>query len=194
MTHTTAVRRRRGAHQWLALVVGIVYLLVGIAGFFVTGFDMAGFTEHDPDQALLGFAINPLHNIVHLVIGILGIGAWSRSASARTFGWLLLIGYGAAFVYGLFAVDNPEINYLNINHADNWLHLGSALVGLLIAVWPAPARVVDQPGTTETMPPDVRDPRTGGTMPRDTYDPRTGGTVPPEARDPRTGEAGPPAR
>ncbi|GAB2472304.1 DUF4383 domain-containing protein [Promicromonospora xylanilytica] len=192
MTHVTATRRPRGAHQWLALVVGVVYLLVGIAGFFVTGFDMAGFMEHDPGATLLGFAINPLHNIVHLVIGILGIGAWSRSASARTFGWLLLIGYGAVFVYGLFAVNDPEINFLNINQADNWLHLGSALVGLLIAVWPAPARVVEQPGSTESMPPDVRDPRTGGTMPRDAYDQRTGGTVPPEARDPRTGGTVPP--
>lgn len=156
MTHATATRRSRGVHQWLALVVGVIYLLVGIAGFSVTGFDMAGFTEHNPEVTLVGFAINPLHNIVHLVIGILGIGAWATSGGARAFGWLLLLGYGAVFVYGLFAVDDPEINYLNLNEADNWLHLASALVGLLIAVWPAPARVVEQPGTAEAMPPDIR--------------------------------------
>lgn len=154
MAHTTAPRSARGVHQWLALIIGVVYLLVGAAGFIVTGF--SGFLEHDNSQTLLGFAINPLHNIVHLVIGLLGISLWATSAGARTFGWLLLIGYGAAFVYGLFAVDNPEINYLNINEADNWLHLGSAVAGLLIAVWPARKHVVEQPGTTETMPRDVR--------------------------------------
>lgn len=154
MTHSTAPRAARGVHQWLALVIGVVYLLVGAAGFLVTGF--SGFLEHDHSQTLLGFAINPLHNIVHLVIGLLGISLWATSGGARTFGWLLLLGYGAAFVYGLFAVDNPEINYLNINDADNWLHLGSALAGLLIAVWPARRRVVEQPDTTGTMPRDVR--------------------------------------
>lgn len=152
MTHSTAPRIARGAHQWLALIVGVVYLLVGAVGFVVTGF--SGFMEHDESQTLLGFAINPLHNIVHLVIGFLGISLWPMSGGARTFGWLLLIGYGAAFVYGLLAVDNPEINYLNINEADNWLHLGSAVVGLLIAIWPARRRVVEQPGTPETMPRD----------------------------------------
>jgi ABC-type transport system involved in multi-copper enzyme maturation permease subunit len=155
MTHSTASRIVRGPHQWLALIVGIVYLLVGALGFLVTGFD--GFMEHDDSQKLLWFAINPLHNIVHLVIGILGIGLWPMSGGARAFGWLLLLGYGAAFVYGLYAVDNPEINYLNINQPDNWLHLGSALVGLLIAVWPARRRrTVVEPGPTGTMPYDAR--------------------------------------
>lgn len=154
MAYPTAPRIARGAHQWLALIVGIVYLLVGAAGFAVTGLD--GFMEHDDSRTLLGFAINPLHNIVHVVIGILGISLWAWSGSARLFGWLLLLGYGAAFVYGLYAVDNPEINYLNINEADNWLHLGSAVLGLLIAVWPHRRHVVEQPGTSEALPRDVR--------------------------------------
>ena len=154
MAHTTAPRNARGPHQWLALVIGVVYLLVGAFGFLVTGF--SGFTEHDHGQTLLGFAINPLHNIVHLVIGLLGIGLWATSGGARTFGWLLLIGYGAAFVYGLFAVNDPDINVLNINEADNWLHLGSALAGLLIAVWPARKPALEQPSTTEPLPRDLR--------------------------------------
>ena len=124
----------RQPHQYLALVIGVVYLLVGIAGWFVTGFE--GFAEHDPDQTLLGFAVNPLHNIVHLLIGLAGVVMWSTADRARTYGWLLAIGYGAAFVYGLFVVDNPDANVLNINWADNWLHLVSTLAGLAIALWP----------------------------------------------------------
>jgi ABC-type transport system involved in multi-copper enzyme maturation permease subunit len=154
MAHSTAPRSARGAHQWLALIVGVVFLLVGAVGFIITGF--SGFMEHDDSQTLLGFAINPLHNAVHLLIGILGVSLWASSVGARIFGWLLLLIYGAAFVYGLYAVDNPEIDYLNTNDADNWLHLGGAVVGLLIAIWPARKRVLEQPGTTETMPRDVR--------------------------------------
>lgn len=126
--------RRTAAHQWLALVIGAVYLLVGVVGFFITGFD--GWLEHDHSQTLLGFAINPLHNVVHVLIGLLGVLMWSRPGSARLFGWILLVGYGAAAIYGFVVVDDPDLNVLNINTADNWLHVVSALAGLAIAVWP----------------------------------------------------------
>ncbi|MBN0039676.1 DUF4383 domain-containing protein [Cellulosimicrobium cellulans] len=129
-----ADRPARGVHQYLALVIGVVYLLVGVVGFAITGFD--GWTVHDHSQTLLVFAINPLHNVVHLVIGLLGVLLWSRSASARTYGWILAIGYGAAFVYGLIVVNNAEANFLNINGADNVLHAVSAAAGLAIALWP----------------------------------------------------------
>ncbi|WP_036960778.1 DUF4383 domain-containing protein [Promicromonospora kroppenstedtii] len=150
MSYSTAPRPARGGYQWLALIFGAIYLVVGIVGFFVTGFD--GFTEHDHSQTLLGFAINPLHNIVHLLIGVLGLGLWSTSAGARTFGWILLVGYGVTFVYGLFALGSPDINFLNINVADNWLHGLSALVGLIIAVWPARSTAVPTYGAATTQP------------------------------------------
>ncbi|MGY4642500.1 DUF4383 domain-containing protein [Cellulomonas sp. URHB0016] len=130
--------RYRYPFQWLALVIGIVYLLVGLVGFAVTGFD--DFTEHDHSQTLLGFAVNPLHNIVHIVVGILGIALWSTVARARAYGWILAIGYGATFVYGLVVANDPDTNILNINGADNGLHLVSALAGLAIALWPARSR------------------------------------------------------
>lgn len=124
----------RAGYQWLALVVGAVFLLIGILGFFVTGFE--GFTTYDHDQHLLGFAINPLHNIVHLLIGALGVALWIQPSGARAFGWILAIGYGAAAVYGLIVVDDADANLLNINGADNVLHIVSALAGLAIALWP----------------------------------------------------------
>jgi ABC-type transport system involved in multi-copper enzyme maturation permease subunit len=134
MSQSTSSTRTRAPHQLIALTIGVVYLLVGAAGFVVTGFD--GFAEHNHDQTLLGFAVNPLHNIVHLLIGLLGLAMWSSAGRARTFGWLLVAGYGATFVFGLIAVNNPDINVLNINGADNVLHAGSVLVGLAIALWP----------------------------------------------------------
>ena len=55
---------------------------------------------------------------------------------ARTYGWLLAAGYGAAFLYGLFAVGQ-DWDFLNLNWADNILHLATALVGVAIAKMPA---------------------------------------------------------
>jgi hypothetical protein len=132
--------------QLLALAIGVVYTLIGIAGFFVTGFD--NFAA-ETDKTLLGFEINPLHNIVHLAIGLAGLALWRRLDTARTYGWLLAAGYGLAFIYGLFAAGNRDSNFLSLNGADNILHLVSALAGVAIALWPAErtarANITDRP-------------------------------------------------
>ncbi len=110
--------------QLLALAIGAVYTLVGILGFLVTGFE--NFAS-ETNKTLLGFEINPLHNIVHLAIGVAGLALWRRLDTARTYGWLLAAGYGLAFIYGLFAAGNSDINFLSLNGADNGLHLVSAV-------------------------------------------------------------------
>ena len=117
----------------LALAIGVAYLLVGLLGFFVTGFE--NFAS-ETNETLLGFEVNPLHNIVHILIGAAGIGLARTLATARTFGWLLVAGYGLAFLYGLFAVGNENLNFLSLNWADNWLHFASVLLGLVIALLP----------------------------------------------------------
>jgi len=120
--------------QTLSLVFGAVYLLVGIVGFFVTGFDdFAGNSQH---EMLIGlFMINPLHNVAHILVGIAGIVLARTLASARTYGWMLAVLYGALFVYGLIA-SGQSWDFLNINAADNVLHIATALVGLVIALMP----------------------------------------------------------
>ena len=140
MSHPTSsaaagTRTDRAPYQWLALVIGVVYLLVGLLGFAVTGFD--NFTQHDHQETLLGFAVNPLHNIVHILIGALGIALWKTRAGARRFGWILAVVYGLTTIYG-FIVGQPDndANILNINGADNILHLLSTIAGLAIALWP----------------------------------------------------------
>ena len=130
----------------LALGIGVAYVLVGVLGFFVTGFDdFAGVT----DEKLLGiFEINPLHNIVHLIIGFAGLALWKTAASARLYGAALTAGYGLTFLYGLYAAGRADgANFLSLNAADNGLHLVSAVAGVAIlamtrtpAVAPVPSR------------------------------------------------------
>jgi hypothetical protein len=123
--------------QQLALAFGVVYTLIGVIGFFITGFgDFFGNANGMPmehDETLLGFMINPMHNVVHILVGVAGIALSRTLRGARTYGWLLAVGYGAAFVYGLIAIDE-DWDFLNLNWADNVLHLVTALVGLVIAL------------------------------------------------------------
>jgi Domain of unknown function (DUF4383) len=136
-SHTTGGRT---LPEVLGLAFGAIYLLVGIVGFFITGFD--DFAGHG-DHTLLIFDINPLHNIVHILIGVAGLVLSRTLAGARTYGWLLAVGYGAAFVYGLLAVGE-DWDFLNLNGADNVLHIATALVGLVIALLPVRTAVTDR--------------------------------------------------
>ncbi|MGY2127952.1 DUF4383 domain-containing protein [Blastococcus sp. SYSU DS0617] len=133
----------RAGKTWpelLALAIGAIYLLIGIVGFFITGFDNFFGNENGAEMAhedanLLGFMINPMHNVVHIVIGAAGLALARTLSGARTYGWLLAVGYGAAFVYGLIAIGE-EWDFLNVNAADNVLHIVTAIIGLVIALGP----------------------------------------------------------
>ena len=131
--------------QWLALVLGVTYTLVGLAGFAVTGFE--GFADPDGELLLGVFEVNPLHNLVHLALGLGGLALWGRLDRARLYGWLLVVLYGPTLLYGLFVANSDgQENFLALNEADNWLHAVSVLAGLAIALWPE--RRAETGGTT----------------------------------------------
>jgi hypothetical protein len=152
MTHHSTVNRVKVAGvqpaQVLAGLVGLVFLALGVLGFMRTGFgDFAG----DQHAMLLGFTLNPLHNVVHLAFGVLGLLMASTSGLARLYGWILFIGYGAVLLWGLALAGvfstNPVAglgNPMALNVNDNWLHLGLAAVGLVIAVLPARRKIVTE--------------------------------------------------
>ena len=126
--NTTATR---SVNRLLAYVLGVVYLLVGALGFAVTS--GVGFAAQD-GKTLLGFELNPLHNIVHLLVGALllfgatrGVAA-SRAVNTAVGGVYLLVG-----IIGLFILDSSA-NILALNSADNVLHLVSAVVLLGVGV------------------------------------------------------------
>lgn len=125
--------------QLIALVTGTLFTLIGVFGFFVTGF--SGFAASSTGDMLFGFELNPLHNVVHLALGLAGLAMWRTHAMAHLYGLVLFAGYGATFVYGLFTVNSASAaNFLSLNSADNGLHLVAAIIGLAAALMPATAR------------------------------------------------------
>ena len=84
--------------QNVARLVGIVFLLVGVAGFIpgVTTnlYDGLEFAGDDGNAELLGlFQVSVLHNIVHGLFGIAGLALAATASGARTY----LIGGGAIY-------------------------------------------------------------------------------------------------
>lgn len=112
--------------QMFALVFGVVYLLIGVLGFAVTGFD--NFAAEQGDKLLL-FPVNPLHNIVHLALGAVWLGAAGSHAAAKSVNMLFGIVLLLVFVLGMASV----LKFLAIEDAassDNYLHLATAALSL----------------------------------------------------------------
>jgi len=135
----------RTAGQWLSLIAGVLFVLLAIGGTVVTGF--SSFTGSDHQRQVIGFAVNPLANLLHLVLGLLGLAAYTGRRRARWYGIVLFLACAALYAYGSVVADDPSGNPLNINWPVNVLHAVAALLGVLIAL--VPTRLGRPPSTAE---------------------------------------------
>ena len=128
---TYDVGDERSLVRQAARIVGIVFLLVGIAGFIpgLTSDAPGDFAGEDSPGSLFGiFQTGILHNLVHGLFGVAGILMSRRADSARTF----LIGGGIVYL-GLWLVGMlGAMDWLPADDTDDWLHLGLGvgMVGL----------------------------------------------------------------
>lgn len=98
-------------------ILGVVLVLIGIAGFFVDGM-------------LLVFQVDTVHNIVHLLSGVVAIAAASSGESYSRI-YLIVFGiiYGIVTVIG-FVNGGDILGLFEVNDADNYLHAAIAVVSL----------------------------------------------------------------
>jgi hypothetical protein len=143
----------RGAKQarTLAGVVGAVFLLVGVLGFVpgvTTDYESLTFAGPESHAELLGiFQVSILHNIVHLIFGVVGLLMARTGAAAVTYLAVGGVVYLVLTVYGFVVGHGSDANFVPVNNADNWLHLGLGL-GMLLLAMVARQRMTD--GATRT--------------------------------------------
>jgi hypothetical protein len=112
--------------QRFAGLFGTVYLLVAIAGFALTGFtDFAGHHSH----TLLIFAVNPLHNTIHLALAILWLVSAPRHSAARVANLVIGVVLGLVTVLGFFG-GMGMLGMSGLADPDNFLHLITATLAL----------------------------------------------------------------
>ncbi len=100
-------------------ILGVVFLAIGVLGFV--------------NNPLLGvFEVDALHNIIHLLSGVLALVAVSMGAGAmKTFSRIFGIVYGLVAVIGFVSGDNV-LGLIMVNGADNVLHLVLAVIFLYL--------------------------------------------------------------
>ena len=117
-----------------ALLMGVVFGLVGILGFtpgavHSVHMDSPALVVDEGYGLLLGlFPVNVLHNIVHLAFGALGVAAYAGLLRPLNYARLVAVSYGALTLMGLVPGLNTVFGLVPIYGADVILHVALAAV------------------------------------------------------------------
>ena len=123
-----------------ARIFGVIILAIGILGF-VPGIS----TGYAGSGLLLGvFAINPMHNVIHILTGLVALfaGFYAGAAYARLYALVFGVVYALITVVGftqLLFVNGDLLGFVQINTADNFLHLAIAVLALGVYALSIPA-------------------------------------------------------
>lgn len=121
-----------------AIVAGIVYLLIGVAGFFPALLAPPDETRHITAGALNGklfglFHVNLAHTLVHLGVGAWGVlAARASEAAAANYARSIAILFAVLAVMGLFPRLDTVFGLLPLHGHDIWLHAGTAAVSAYV--------------------------------------------------------------
>ena len=133
----TATTPKFMAVQGAALLVAGGFLVIGILGFIpgvTTDYGLLDWAGPHSGAKLFGvFAVSGLHNVIHLISGVVGFALARTYAASRAYflgGGLV---YLAIWLHGLL-MGGHSTNLLPVNGPDNWLHFGLGVGMVLLGI------------------------------------------------------------
>jgi Domain of unknown function (DUF4383) len=143
------------AERYCALAIGILFLILGIAGFIPAFVSLPGTNaSYIPADIAPGaysagfgylfgiFPTNFLHNLVHCAVGIFGIASYTNASSARIFNRFFAISYILIAILGAIPAANTVFGLMPI-FGGNVLLNGLAAVAALYYGIILPAKAND---------------------------------------------------
>jgi Domain of unknown function (DUF4383) len=116
-----------------AIAFGVVYTLVGLLGFTVS--------TTLATANLIVFPVNLLHNVVHLLVGLAGLGAYFT-------GQTVTYARGMAILFGILTLagflPQPLLGLVPLGGADIPLHAATAILAA-VAGWLYRPSAVERP-------------------------------------------------
>jgi hypothetical protein len=129
-------------------MISITYVILGVLGFLPV--NAINPLHHDGVGAryLLNLvAINTLHNLIHLAIGLTGLWAARRMAWAQLWGKVIGITLLVIFVVGMaqaaaegYPIDQILLGLVVLNSPGHTLHLATGLIALYLGLARSPDR------------------------------------------------------
>ena len=126
-----------------ALVAGIVYLALGILGLIPAALVPPPIDAPPTKLALLYgyllglFPVNIVHTALNLVVGALGLAAWSGRASSMMYARVLAWLFGLLAVMGMLPLLNTIFGVMPLHAHNIWLHAITALAAAYVG-WREP--------------------------------------------------------
>ncbi|NMG11563.1 DUF4383 domain-containing protein [Brasilonema sp. UFV-L1] len=127
--------------RYCALIIGILFLILGIAGFIPALVSLPGTTaSYVPIDATksayaMGFGYvfglfptNFLHNIVHCAVGLFGITSYNSTSSARIFNRSFAVAYTFLSIMGLLPLAKTTFGLMPLFGNNVWLNALTASV------------------------------------------------------------------
>lgn len=113
-----------------AFAAGLIYLIVGLYGFYTPVMGANEMTHPTTPLAveagyghLFGlFPVNIFHNLFHVLIGFWGLAVMRLWHASRVFAKSIAVIYGVLAVMGLFPVLNTFFGMIPLYSHDIWLH------------------------------------------------------------------------
>jgi hypothetical protein len=136
-----------------AVLYGVVFLIVGVAGFIPAFLTPLG-PEH-PELAVTAgtgmlfglFPVNALHNIVHIAFGAWGLAASRSVPGSVLYARSVAVIYGLFVIMGLLPLLRTTFGLVPLYGHDIWLHLllaaGAAYFGFIARPGPVPTETVE---------------------------------------------------
>ncbi|NDJ22054.1 DUF4383 domain-containing protein [Nostoc sp. B(2019)] len=134
------INQAKMIERYIALAIGIIYLLLGLAGFVPALVSLPGTSEsfvpldESAGAYSAGFGYifgaiptNFLHNIVRCAVGLLGIASYNNTTTARLFNRSFAVSYALLAIIGLLPLGKTFFGLMPLFGANVLLNALAAI-------------------------------------------------------------------
>jgi cytochrome b subunit of formate dehydrogenase len=134
------IQTAKMVERYCALAIGIIFLILGLAGFTPTVVSLAGTSQsfipldESPNTYAAGFGYifglfptNFLHNLVRCTVGLLGIASYTSASSARLFKRAFAVAYLVLAIMGLLPFAKTFFGLMPLFGNNVWVNALSAI-------------------------------------------------------------------